>query len=96
MSVSDSFSFLLSQFSDDVADLTIVMNDRVNSMGCCMIQYPTGNSTTLQYEFLCVYNCNNIVGENTYQTGPTASQCTTGTNPNYRRLCSTNEPVTCQ
>lgn len=39
----------------------------------------------------CNYAHTNVIGAPVYRAGPTASECQTGTNPNYPNLCSTAE-----
>lgn len=39
----------------------------------------------------CNYAHNNVVGSKIYRSGAAASECTTGTNPEYPFLCSVNE-----
>lgn len=39
----------------------------------------------------CNYSHTNVIGRPIYRSGPTASECTTGTNPDYPNLCSVAE-----
>lgn len=65
-------------------------NEKVTCVGCAVSQFSLNDKTNY---LVCNYSFQNIVGNPTYSTGPTGSQCTTGTNPSYPGLCSVNEEV---
>lgn len=43
--------------------------------------------------FACNYARTNIINYPVYKKGRTASACKTGTNPNFKGLCSIKEPI---
>lgn len=65
--------------------------DRVICIGCAMSRF--FEPPFFRNYLVCDYSFNNVVGSPVYVPGPTASLCTTGTNPNYPGLCSVNEAV---
>lgn len=70
--------------------LTLVA-DKNNQVGCSIAQYTSnwGRETLIA----CNYAYTIIDSYKVYKTGPAASECTTGSNPSFRSLCSTNEPI---
>ncbi|KAG5667676.1 hypothetical protein PVAND_015648 [Polypedilum vanderplanki] len=66
-----------------------VSSDRVNRVGCAISQYTSsqGKETLMT----CNYSFQIITGQKVYVSGEPASECKTGSNPNYTALCSTDE-----
>lgn len=62
------------------------------AVGCGATQYMTDG---IWYWFLlaCNYAGGNMVGATWYYNGTAGSKCSTGTNPAFPALCSTNEPL---
>lgn len=67
-----------------------MVQDRDVAVGCALVRY---QSNLYNSYFVCNYSFVNFVGLPVYVKGTTASQCQTGTNPNYPGLCNENEPV---
>lgn len=67
-----------------------VIKSNADRIGCSAIQYLDEKNYRCTV-IGCNYNAESIVGVPTYEIGPTASKCSTGTNPNYSGLCSENE-----
>lgn len=70
-----------------------VIKSNADRIGCSIVEY----LDTRNYRCVvigCNYNAGSIVDVPTYEIGPTASLCKTGTNPKYRSLCSRNEDYT--
>lgn len=65
--------------------------DKVNQVGCAISQY-TDSQGKKSY-IACNYSFTIIEGQKTYHSGPSGSDCVTGTNPNYPALCSENEQI---
>lgn len=73
----------------DNGHFTQLVNDFSYKIGCAMSRYTTNK---IYNSFLvCNYAVTNIINQTIYTVGPTASQCQTGTHPNYTSLCSVNE-----
>uniref|UniRef100_A0A336MC68 CSON012961 protein n=1 Tax=Culicoides sonorensis TaxID=179676 RepID=A0A336MC68_CULSO len=71
-----------------IGHFTAMSQDRANRIGCGASAY-NGNERII----VCNYAFTNVVGQRVYESGTTASGCTTGRNPTYTNLCSTNEVV---
>lgn len=67
-----------------------VVKSNADRIGCSAIQYRDTRSHHCTV-IGCNYNAGSIVDVPTYEIGPTASRCKTGTNPKYSGLCSENE-----
>lgn len=70
-----------------------VVKANADRIGCSAIEYRdvrNHHCTVIG----CNYNAGSIVDIPTYEIGPTASRCKTGTNPTYPGLCSENEDYT--
>lgn len=68
-----------------------MVRDAAHAIGCAASRY------TMEYEgrpwnatlLTCNYSRGNpLIGDKVYESGPTASACQTGTNPDYVGLCS--------
>lgn len=70
------------------AHFTQVVQDRNNKIGCAVGIIPY-NGDQMTY-IVCNYGFGNLAGK-AYVSGPPASDCKTGTNPQYPALCSTAE-----
>lgn len=65
--------------------------DKANQVGCAMANFPqNGNQITV---FTCNYSFDIIEEQKVYVSGPAASECQTGTNPQFPGLCSINESI---
>lgn len=71
-----------------IGHFTAMAQDRTNRIGCAGSVY-NGAERLLT----CNYAFTNLQGSPVYESGPAASGCKTGTNPNYTNLCSTSEDV---
>lgn len=65
------------------------MKDDSYKVGCSISKYSDGDSMTSL--MACNYGVGNISGQPIYKDGATASECTSGTNPEYPGLCSADE-----
>lgn len=67
-----------------------VVKSNADRIGCSIVQYLDVKNYRCT-SISCNYNAESIVGVPTYEIGPTASRCSTGTNSNYTSLCSEDE-----
>lgn len=65
--------------------------DRADQIGCAIAEFT--DSTGKTSLFACNYSFNIITDQKVYESGLTASKCTTGTNPEYPALCSHSETI---
>lgn len=81
--------------SDKVLHFTLMSADRVREIGCAISHYlePTPKGDAKNSYLVCNYSFINLQEQPIYVKGTPASQCKTGSNPNYPSLCSTNEKV---
>ena len=70
-----------------VGHFTQVVADRAIQVGCAISTF--GSNSLLA----CNYAFGNMDGQSVYETGASASGCTTGTNPGLTSLCSVSEPI---
>lgn len=76
-----------------IGHFTIVANDRNMAIGCAVSNYVNkdGFNTFL---VACNYATTNFEGAPVYSAcSEAASECTTGTNPDYPALCSEDEDI---
>lgn len=72
-----------------IGHFTQVVVDRATHVGCAISQYTKGkNKTTL---VACNYARTNMKNAKIYESGKTASGCTSGVNPQFKALCSKKE-----
>ncbi|XP_063695778.1 antigen 5 like allergen Cul n 1-like isoform X2 [Culicoides brevitarsis] len=71
-----------------IGHFTAMAQDRSNRVGCAASFY-----NKAERYVVCNYGYSNFQGEKVYESGTTASGCTTGTNPTFPNLCSTQEVV---
>ncbi|XP_055609897.1 antigen 5 like allergen Cul n 1-like [Uranotaenia lowii] len=74
-----------------IGHFTQIVADRANRVGCAIVRFfeaPWHN-----FLFVCDYSVSNILSEPIYRSGPMASECTTGENPNYPGLCNEGEEI---
>ncbi|CAD7092945.1 unnamed protein product [Hermetia illucens] len=69
----------------------ILVNQKVISVGCGTTTWK--NDGRLFVTTICNFASRNEEGSPVYESGDTASSCTTGTNPDYPGLCSKDEEV---
>lgn len=75
--------------SSFVGHFTQVVQDRSTKVGCAIAKYTQdGYKTTVM---TCDYSFGNVLYAKVYESGDTASNCTTGTNPQFPALCSVDE-----
>ncbi|XP_062558435.1 antigen 5 like allergen Cul n 1-like [Armigeres subalbatus] len=74
-----------------IGHFTAMIADRSNKIGCAMVSFV--DSPWLRKYLVCNYSITNIINQPVYKSGPTASKCATGQNPDYIGLCSVNEVV---
>ncbi|XP_055610139.1 antigen 5 like allergen Cul n 1-like isoform X2 [Uranotaenia lowii] len=74
-----------------IGHFTEFVQDRNDRVGCTLVQWFESPKTVIY--LACNYARNNIFGQTVYIAGDVASQCTSGTNPDYPALCSPNEMV---
>jgi len=81
----------------NIFHFTQMANDRAIKVGCAFAAYTdsTTHAPNVYKTVLgaCNYAFQNLEGFPIYTSGDTASECTTGTNPNYQGLCCEAEPV---
>lgn len=86
------FYFYLPLFvniSRDIGHFTQIVMDQSYKMGCAITKYNEGGDR--KSLIACNYAVSNVKGMPIYEIGPTASECKTGTNPDYPGLCSPDE-----
>lgn len=86
------FFLATSHYRRDYGHFTQLVTDRAGFVGCAASLFRSpqmGNAYTLFY--VCDYGVTNMRGDAVYTTGPTASECKTGTDKKYTNLCSTEE-----
>lgn len=71
-----------------IGHFTAMAQDRTNRIGCAGSVYNKAERL-----LTCNFSFTNLQGSYVYKSGPAASGCSTGTNPNYSNLCSTSEDV---
>lgn len=65
-----------------------------NRIGCAVVQFKDESSAyPYQSKLTCNYAYMTVTGTYMYRSGPTASDCKSGTNPTYPALCSENEMI---
>ncbi|XP_055390554.1 antigen 5 like allergen Cul n 1-like [Condylostylus longicornis] len=69
-----------------IGHFTIMVKEDNNRLGCALNKYPSDGGTT--YLLACNFATTNIYDEPIYISGPTASECPAGTNPQYYGLCA--------
>lgn len=77
--------------SDKIPHFLEMASDRVNQVGCAISQYTTPQGK-MSY-MVCNYSFTIILGQQVFVSGSPASQCQSGSNPNYQALCSVSEMV---
>lgn len=77
--------------SGNIPHFLEMASDRVTHVGCAISQY-TDSQGKKSY-MVCNYSFTIILSQQVYVSGPPASQCQSGSNPNYQALCSVNEMV---
>lgn len=65
------------------------MKDSAHKVGCAISKFNEGKKR--KSVIACNYSKSNIKNEPTYVEGPAASDCKTGSNPNFPGLCSIEE-----
>lgn len=76
-----------------IGHFTQVVSDRSGHVGCAISAFTSPSASGLWKVNLvaCNYGFTNMDDWNVYQTGKTASGCTSGVNPEFKALCSVNE-----
>ncbi|XP_055611192.1 antigen 5 like allergen Cul n 1-like [Uranotaenia lowii] len=74
-----------------IGHFTAFVQDRSDRVGCALVQWVDKPKTKIY--LVCNYARTNVIGQTVYVAGDVASQCTTGTNPDYPALCSPSETV---
>lgn len=85
------FFFSLKKHSKDVGHFTQVVKDNAFKVGCAIAKYYDPSKKDTRNLLACNYAVANIDTYSIYDEGPTASGCTSGTNPTYPGLCSEDE-----
>lgn len=84
-------------FSSKVGHFTQMVFDRVIRIGCGYSQYekPSEQNSNAKYNTLlvCNYAGSHVQDYRVYKIGNTASECKTGTNPDYPNLCDVTEDI---
>jgi hypothetical protein len=75
-----------------VGHFTQVVSDLADQVGCGLVQFKDQNNWN-KIVMACDYSRTNLDTQTIYKSGPTASECKSGTNPNYPNLCSESETV---
>lgn len=75
-----------------ITNFNQLVTDRALQIGCAISMYRT-NVGGVQYNSVmaCNYAYGSEINSPVYIFGPTASACTSGTNPNFPGLCSADE-----
>ncbi|XP_055845728.1 antigen 5 like allergen Cul n 1-like [Episyrphus balteatus] len=75
-----------------VGHFTQMCIEKSNGVGCHAVKFRNTNYNNMYtYYLVCNYAKIFEYYGQIYSSGPTASKCKTGTNPNYKGLCSVNE-----
>lgn len=80
---------LLLNSKKQIGHFTQVVTDDAFAVGCAAVKYNEGSDISII--LTCNYSRTNLDGAKVYVSGPTASDCKTGTNSKYPGLCSENE-----
>jgi hypothetical protein len=75
-----------------IGHFTQIVNDLSNEVGCAIVQYTESDGWKSSL-FVCDYARTNIKNLPIYVRGGAASKCSSGTNPDFKALCSINEVV---
>ncbi|XP_017052111.1 antigen 5 like allergen Cul n 1 [Drosophila ficusphila] len=73
-----------------IGHFTTMVNERNSRVGCAIARYTDANNVQATL-LVCNYAVTNVVNNPVYRAGSAASECTTGRNPNFPNLCSSNE-----
>lgn len=82
-------------FGKVTGHFTAMIHELSIRVGCASVRSSETNDG-VNWETLttaCNYAHTNVIGAPIYIAGPTASECQTGTNPQYPNLCSTAENI---
>lgn len=71
-----------------------VVKNNADRIGCSLVEYNNTDDSVLCALLVCNYNAGNVIGVPTYEVGPSASKCTTGTDSSFPGLCSKREDFT--
>ncbi|EDV33591.2 LOW QUALITY PROTEIN: uncharacterized protein Dana_GF19647 [Drosophila ananassae] len=76
-----------------IGHFTVLVADRNTEVGCAVSTYSVSGKPYKAFLMACNYAATNVLGIKMYSSCPKApaSKCTTGTNPNYKYLCSSKE-----
>lgn len=80
---------ILTIHSKCVGHFTQVVKDDSFKVGCSISKY-TKNGEKMSL-IACNYGVRNLIGFPVYEEGATASECSSGTNPQYQGLCNIDE-----
>lgn len=75
-----------------IGHFTQVVTDLTDLVGCGLVQFKDKNQWN-KIIMACDYSRTNLDNQFVYKSGPAASECKSGTNPNYPNLCSESEKV---
>lgn len=77
-----------------IGHFTMTVSDKSIQIGCAIARYTTRSDYNWKGSLVaCNYAYNNMIGLPIYVSGPTASNCSTGVNPDFPALCSVDEPI---
>lgn len=80
----DKFTRLYNEFQQPIGPFTTVVNEKVSYVGCAISYYESNGMKSL---ITCNYAAGNVLGQATYKSGKTASECKNKSNPRYPGLC---------
>jgi hypothetical protein len=74
-----------------------LVSDRTDRVGCAISRFIEWDPQYKRYMknllMACDYSFTNIYQQHVYETGPTASNCSTGGHYVYKGLCTALEPI---
>ncbi|XP_052856388.1 antigen 5 like allergen Cul n 1 isoform X2 [Drosophila gunungcola] len=73
-----------------IGHFTTMVNERNNKVGCAIARFTDANNVQATL-LACNYAVTNVLNNPVYRAGSAATECSTGRNPNYPNLCSSNE-----
>ncbi|XP_037724643.1 antigen 5 like allergen Cul n 1 [Drosophila subpulchrella] len=75
-----------------IGHFTVLVADRNTEVGCAAATYSVAGQGYKAFLLACNYAATNVLGIKMYSScAKPASKCTTGTNPQYKYLCSSKE-----
>lgn len=82
------FTRLFNELQQPIGPFTTVVNEKASHVGCAISYYESNGMRSL---ITCNYAAGNVLGQASYKSGKTASECLNKINPRYPGLCHFSE-----